>query len=70
MHFTPTSASWINQVERWFAALTEQQIRRGTHRSTKELEEAIEEYLTVYNEDPKPFIWTDRQRPKRWCPAR
>lgn len=58
LHFTPTSASWINQVERWFAALTEQQIRRGTHRSTKQLEEAIEEYLTVYNEDPKPFIWT------------
>ena len=55
LHFTPTSASWINQVERWFAALTEQQIRRGTHRSTTELEEAIEEYLTVYNEDPKPF---------------
>ena len=58
LHFTPTSASWVNQVERWFAALTEQQIRRGTHRSTKQLEEAIEEYLTVYNEDPKPFIWT------------
>ena len=45
-------------MERWFASLTEKQIRRGTHRSTKELEEAIKEYLTVYNEDPKPFIWT------------
>ena len=58
LHLTPTSASWINQVERWFAAITEQQIRRGTHRSTQELEQAIREYLTVYNENPKPFIWT------------
>ncbi len=58
LHFTPTSASWINQVERWFAALTEQQIRRGTHRSTEELEQAIKEYLRVHNENPKPFIWT------------
>ena len=58
LHFTPTSASWINQVERWFAAITERKIRRGTHRSTQELEQAIREYLTVYNEDPKPFIWT------------
>ena len=58
LHFTPTSASWINQVERWFAALTERQIRRGTHRSTEELEQAIEEYLRVHNENPKPFIWT------------
>ena len=49
LHFTPTSASWLNQVERWFAALTERQIRRGTHRSTTELERAIEAY---------PFIWT------------
>ena len=57
LHFTPTSASWINQVERWFAAITERQIRRGTHRSTKELQ-AIEEYLRVHNENPKPFIWT------------
>ena len=58
LHFTPTSASWINQVERWFAAITERQIRRGTHRSTEELEQAIDEYLTVHNENPKPFIWT------------
>ena len=58
LHFTPTSASWINQVERWFAAITEQQIRRDTHRSTEELEQAIEEYLRVHNEKPKPFIWT------------
>ena len=58
LHFTPTSASWINQIERWFAAITQQQIRRGTHRGTQALEKAIKEYLKVYNENPKPFIWT------------
>ena len=58
LHFTPTSASWINQVERWFAEITRQQIRRGTYRSTQALEKAINEYLAVYNEDPKPFVWT------------
>ena len=58
VHFTPTSASWLNQVERWFATLTERQIRRGTHRSTVELEQAIRNYLHVYNRDPRPFVWT------------
>src|SRR5271170_6004931 len=58
VHFTPTSASWLNQVERWFATLTERQIRRGTHRSTVELERAIRQYLTVNNRDPRPFVWT------------
>ena len=58
VHFTPTSASWLNQVERWFATLTEKQIRRGTHRSTRELEEAIRDYLNLHNVDPKPFAWT------------
>jgi transposase len=57
-HFTPTSASWINQVERWFAKITEKQIRRGTHRSTCQLEQAIRDYLAHYNEDAQPFIWT------------
>lgn len=57
-HFTPTSASWLNQVERWFAILTERQIRRGTHRSTVELEKAIRGYLDIYNRNPKPFVWT------------
>ncbi len=57
VHFTPTSASWINQVERWFAELTEKQIRRGTHRSTRQLEQAIRDYLARYNDDPKPFAW-------------
>jgi transposase len=58
VHFTPTSASWLNQVERWFATLTERQIRRGTHRSTVALEGAIREYLASNNRDPKPFVWT------------
>jgi len=58
MHFTPTSSSWLNLVERWFAALTEKQLRRGAHRSTRELEEAIYRYLEVKNAEPKPFVWT------------
>ena len=58
LHFTPTSASWINLVERWFAALTEKQIRRGIHRSTRELERAVEQYLEITNRHPKPFKWT------------
>jgi len=57
IHFTPTSASWLNQVERWFATLTEKQIRRGTHRSTRQLEDAIRRYLEIYNAEPQPFIW-------------
>jgi transposase len=58
LHFTPTSASWLNLVERWFAALTEKQIRRGAHRSTRELEQAIQRFVDSTNESPKPFIWT------------
>jgi transposase len=58
VHFTPTSASWLNLVERWFALLTERQIKRGSHRSTQELEQAIRDYLAIYNKDPKPFVWT------------
>ena len=57
-HYTPTSASWINQVERFFALLTEKQLRRGVHRSTKELEAAILRYMDTVNADPKPFRWT------------
>ncbi len=57
VHFTPTYSSWINQVERWFAALTEKQIKRGTHRSTRQLEAAIRIYLATYNESPSPFVW-------------
>lgn len=58
VHFTPTSTSWINLVERWFAALTEKQIRRGAHRSVLELESAIKNYLALNNQSPKPFHWT------------
>lgn len=58
VHFTPTGASWLNLVERWFAALTEKQIRRGVHRSTRELEDAIRRYIESTNHHPKPFIWT------------
>ncbi|MGH2660096.1 MAG: IS630 family transposase [Actinomycetota bacterium] len=58
LHFTPKGASWINLVERWFATLTQKQIRRGTHRSVSALERAIKDYLAVYNENPKPFVWT------------
>ncbi len=58
LHFTPTGASWINLVERWFAMLTEKQIRRGIHRSTRELEAAIVDYIRVHNQRPKPFVWT------------
>lgn len=58
VHFTPTGASWINLVERWFAALTDKQLRRGTHRSTRELEAAIRRYIEVTNGRPKPFVWT------------
>jgi transposase len=57
VHFTPTYSSWINQVERWFAALTEKQIKRGTHRSTRQLEDAIRLYLATHNENPSPFVW-------------
>lgn len=58
VHFTPTSASWINLVERWFSTLTDKQIRRSAHRSVRELEAAIKSYLAITNESPKPFVWT------------
>jgi transposase len=58
VHFTPTSASWLNLVERWFAALTQKQIKRGAHPSTRALEAAIRQYIAVTNEAPRPFVWT------------
>jgi transposase len=58
LHFTPTSASWLNLVERWFVELTEKQIRRGSHRSTHELKTAILHYVEGTNLNPKPFVWT------------
>jgi transposase len=58
LHFTPTGTSWINQVERWFALLTEKRLRRSAFRSTRELESAIRGYIHQHNEQPKPFHWT------------
>jgi transposase len=58
LHFTPTSSSWINLVERWFAEITRKRIRRGTFRSVAELVRAIRAYLRTNNADPHPFIWT------------
>ena len=57
-HFTPTYSSWLNLVERFFASLTEHQLRRGTHRSVQAVEQAIRDYLNTHNEEPKPFRWT------------
>ena len=57
-HFTPTSSSWLNLVERWFAELTEKRIRRGSFRSVNELTAAIEEFIQQNNLQPKPFVWT------------
>lgn len=58
LHFTPTSASWLNLVESWFSQLTHKRIRRGVFRSVRELVCAIEDYLRHYNDDPRPFVWT------------
>lgn len=58
LHFTPTSGSWVNQVERWFALITEQRIRRGSFTSVSSLEKAVQEYLADNNQHPKPFVWT------------
>jgi transposase len=57
LHFTPTYSSWINLIERWFAELTTKWLKRGTHRSTKELEVSITQWVDTWNEEPKPFIW-------------
>jgi hypothetical protein len=67
VHYTPTSASWLNQVERFFALLTERALKRGMVRSVRELEQAIEDYLEATNADPKPFVLVrpDENRPQR-----
>jgi transposase len=57
LHFTPTYSSWLNLVERWFAELTNKWLRRGTHRSTRELEAAIATWIEHWNEQPTPFVW-------------
>jgi transposase len=57
LHFVPTGSSWLNQVERWFGYLTDQKIRRGTHTSVQTLEADIRDWITAWNNDPKPFVW-------------
>jgi transposase len=58
LHFTPTSSSWLNLVERWFAELTSKKLRRGAHRSVHELNSDIRSWIADWNENPRPFVWT------------
>ena len=58
LHFTPTSSSWLNLVERWFRELTDKALRRGVFHSVPDLIATIEDYLAAHNDDPKPFVWT------------
>jgi transposase len=58
LHFTPTSASWLNLVERWFAELTTKKLRRGAHRSVRQLNSDIRAWIQTWNQDPRPFVWT------------
>ena len=72
VHFTPTSASWLNQVERFFAQITTQRIRQGTFDSVRALETAIDRYLVQHNEKCRPFVWTGTadailDKVKRFC---
>jgi transposase len=57
-NFTPTSASWINQVERWFAELTRKRLQRGVHTSVRKLEADIRAFIDRHNQNPRPFKWT------------
>src|SRR5712691_4558953 len=57
-HFVPTSSSWLNLVERWFGELTSKRIRRGSFVSVEEFTKAIEEFLSAWNDNPRPFVWT------------
>src|SRR5262249_7154640 len=61
-HFTPTSSSWLNQIERWFAEITRKRIRRGTFRSVGDLIKAIQDYIQRYNRNPQPFRWVASAR--------
>ena len=58
LHFTPTYASWLHMVERWFAELTNRKLRRSTHRSVKALEADVTAWIKAWNQNPKPFVWT------------
>lgn len=60
LHFTPTSSSWLNLVERWFGEITRKRIRRGVFKSVPQLIEAIEEFIRINNQNPKPFVWTKK----------
>jgi transposase len=58
LHFTPTSGSWLNQVERWFGKITEERLRRESFTCVEQLEKAIEDYIKANNAKPKPFVWS------------
>jgi transposase len=58
LHFTPTSSSWLNLVERWFAELTTKKLRRGTHTSVRQLNDDIRGWITTWNDNPRPYVWT------------
>jgi hypothetical protein len=58
LHFTPTSSSWLNLVERWFRELTDKNLRRGSFNSVPDLIASIEEFMAAHNDEPKPFVWT------------
>jgi transposase len=58
LHFTPTSSSWLNLVERWFSELTTKKLRRSTHRSVQALNNDIRAWIDTWNDEPKPFVWT------------
>ncbi|MEY2426813.1 MAG: hypothetical protein QOI61_2385 [Actinomycetota bacterium] len=65
LHFTPTSSSWLNLIERWFAELTTKQLRRGAHRSVRQLNTDIRAWIDTWNDNPRPFVDQDR-RPDPW----
>jgi transposase len=72
LHFTPTSSSWINLVERWFSELTTKLLRRGSHRSVRQLNAEIRQWIDTWNENPRPYVWTKTAEQildsiKRYC---
>jgi len=58
LHFTPTSSSWLNLVERWFGELTTKKLQRGTHRSVRALNADIRDWIATWNDNPRPYVWT------------
>lgn len=60
LHFIPTSSSWVNLIERWFAELTQKRVRRGVFKSVPDLVASIEDFMRTYNQNPKPFVWTKK----------